>query len=314
MPHIPVLLNEVIQFLRPGPGKKYIDATLGRGGHTQAILKAGGEVLGIDVDPSVAAELKVESEKLKVAIGNFGDIKAIAEENGFAEVDGILMDIGLGSHQLDTAERGFSFQREGPLDMRFNQNQKKTARDIVNLYQEKELARIFFKYGEEKRFGRRVARAILERRKTPHQSKLGTGQAGSIQTTTELFELIKQALPAKFRFKAGDTARKIFQALRIEVNDELGNLEKGLQQAAGLLNNNGRLVVISFHSLEDRIVKSFFVKQAKDCVCPPSFPVCRCDARATLRILTKKPVTAGPDEIAANSRSASAKLRAAERI
>ena len=195
--------------------------------------------------------------------------------------------------------------------MRFNPSGKiqvskskfQTAGDMVNHYSDKDLLRIFYKYGEEKRFGRRVVRAILDKRKL-----------GSIGTTAELFEIIKQALPGQFRFKAGDTARKIFQALRIEVNDELANLERGLPQAVSLLKNKGRLVVISFHSLEDRIVKSFFVKEAKDCVCPPSFPVCTCAARAHLRILTKKPITASEEEVKNNSRARSAKLRAAEKI
>ena len=189
------------------------------------------------------------------------------------------------------------------FDAKSQNSNIKTAGSIVNFYAEKDLLRIFFQYGEEKRFGKRIVGAIMARRKL-----------GSINTTGELFELIKQALPGQFRFRAGDTARKIFQALRIEVNDELGNLERGLQQAVSLLKSGGRLVVISFHSLEDRIVKQFFVREARACVCPPSFPVCRCDARARLRILTKKPVMASGDEARTNSRARSAKLRAAEKI
>ena len=309
--HTPVLLHEAIGFLEPKPGRKFIDATIGRGGHTAALLKSGAKVLGIDADATVVANVKAQMSNVKVVQGNFGEIEKIAEENGFTDVDGILMDLGLGSHQLDDAERGFSFQKDGPLDMRFNPSGKiqvskskfQTAGDMVNHYSDKDLLRIFYKYGEEKRFGRRVVRAILDKRKL-----------GSIGTTAELFEIIKQALPGQFRFKAGDTARKIFQALRIEVNDELANLERGLPQAVSLLKNKGRLVVISFHSLEDRIVKSFFVKEAKDCVCPPSFPVCTCASRAHLRILTKKPITASEEEVKNNSRARSAKLRAAEKI
>ncbi|OGE79541.1 MAG: 16S rRNA (cytosine(1402)-N(4))-methyltransferase [Candidatus Doudnabacteria bacterium RIFCSPHIGHO2_01_FULL_46_14] len=309
--HTPVLLNEVIGFFDPKPGKKFIDATVGRAGHANQLVNGGAEVLGVDTDSEVVAELKSQSAsrrtKIKAVVGNFGNLKSIAEENDFTDVDGILMDLGLGSHQLDDSERGFSFQKDGPLDMRFDaksQNSNiKTAGSIVNFYAEKDLLRIFFQYGEEKRFGKRIVGAIMARRKL-----------GSINTTGELFELIKQALPGQFRFRAGDTARKIFQALRIEVNDELGNLERGLQQAVSLLKSGGRLVVISFHSLEDRIVKQFFVREARDCVCPPSFPVCRCDARARLRILTKKPVMASGDEARTNSRARSAKLRAAEKI
>lgn len=308
--HTPVLLHEVISFFEPKPGKRFIDATLGRGGHTAELLKAGAEVLGIDADPIAVAELKTQNAKLKTAVGNFAEMKAIAEEHNFQEVDGILFDLGLGSHQLDDPHRGFSFQKDGPLDMRYDQNSEvggrrseKTAAQIINFYPEKELIRMFYKYGEEKRFGKRIARAILEHRKR-----------GSIDTTLELFELVKQALPGKFRFRAGDTARRIFQALRIEVNDELVSLERGLQQAVPLLRKRGRLVVISFHSLEDRMVKSFFVENAKNCVCPPSFPVCRCTARAQLRILTKKPIIASAEETSLNPRVHSAKLRAAERI
>ncbi len=315
--HTPVLLKEVTEFLAPMPGKKYIDATLGMGGHSKELLRLGAKVLGIDRDSSVIPDVirdpvldsRLRGNNMLVVAGNFSDLKAIAEKNAYTDVDGILFDLGLGSHQLDDGNRGFSFQNEGPLDMRFNQKSEvgdrksETAAQIVNFYPEKELIRIFYKYGEEKRFGKRVSRAILIRRKE-----------GGIETTTELFEIIKHALPGKLRFKTGDTARKIFQALRIEVNRELENLQKGLQQALTLLRDGGRLVVISFHSLEDRTVKQFFALHSKDCVCPPSFPVCVCDARASLRILTKKPIMAQAEEIKINSRAASAKLRCAERI
>ena len=316
MKHIPVLLNEVISIFDPKPGQKFIDATLGMAGHANEFLKASANVLGVDTDPSVilrySARLAEDASRgregsrndnLQVVAGNFSELKRVADENGFDQVDGILFDLGLGSHQLDAGERGFSFQKEGPLDMRFSQQQQRTAGQIVNFYPEKELIRIFQKFGEEKRFGKRIARGILAARKE-HE----------IETTTQLFEIIKKTLPGQLRFKAGDSARRIFQGLRIEVNSELNNLEKGLQQALQLLKAGGKLVVISFHSLEDRIVKSFFIKESKDCVCPPQFPECRCDARARVRILTKKPVTATPSEIETNSRSKSAKLRAAERI
>jgi len=298
--HIPVLLKEVIHFLDPKPGKKFIDATYGFGGHGKAITEDGGIVLGIDRDPELA-------KKYQIAQGNFSDLKEIAAANGFTEVDGILFDLGLGSHQLDDPDRGFSFQKSGPLDMRYNATEtlpSLTAAQIIGAYSEKDLIKLFQKYGEEYRFGKRVARAVLEARKNR-----------SIERTDELFELIKKALPSKFRFRAGDTARRIFQALRIEVNQELTSLEKALPQALDVLKEHGRLVVVSFHSLEDRIVKIFFTQNSKACICPPEFPECRCGSnRARLKILTKKPVTASEEEIKTNSRARSAKLRAAEKL
>lgn len=310
MSHIPVLLQEVISFLDPQPGKKFIDATVGEGGHLKSLLEGGAEVLGIDVDDSVVtklcAECKVQNVKRKIVQGNYTDIRVIAKENGFSEVDGIMFDLGLGSHQLDDEVRGFSFQKTGPLDMRFDRNSKlreKTAADLVNGLSERELTQIFFKYGEEKRFGKKIARAIAETRKYKF-----------LETTTDLFELIKKALPGKFRFQSGDVTRRIFQGLRIAVNHELENLEKALPQAFALLRKGGRLVVISFHSLEDRIVKDFFRELARTCVCPPDFPVCKCRKRPLLRILTKKPVVPSEFETKTNSRSRSAKLRAAEKL
>jgi len=317
--HIPVLLKEVLEYLEVKPGGKYIDATFGAGGHSKAIAERGGEVLGIDSDErnvilSVAKDQKKEDSssafdgaqndgRIKVVHGNFADIKRIAEDNGFSDVDGILFDLGLSSEQLDDAERGFSFQKDGPLDMRMHVEEAKTAADIVSGYQEKELVTIFYGFGEERRFGKRVARAIMDARKV-----------GSIKSTAQLFDITKHALPANLRFRAGDTARRIFQALRIAVNGELANLEKALPQAAALLKPGGRLVVISFHSLEDRIVKNFMADAARDCVCPPEFPECRCDHRAFMRVLTRKPVTATEEEMAENSRSKSAKLRASLKI
>lgn len=305
--HVPVLLQEVIAFLNPETDKKFIDATIGAGGHTQAILKRGGIVLGIDRDRDTSRRLQQEfraQTKCQIVQGNFAELKTIAAANGFSEVQGVLLDLGMSSEQLDAPERGFAFQKTGPLDMRFDQGgQGQTAADLVNRLSEKELAQMFFRFGEERRFGKKVARAIQEARKIK-----------SLKSTTELFELIKKALPAKFRFRAGDTARRIFQSLRIAVNDELSALEKILPQALDLLQAGGRLVVISFHSLEDRIVKEFLVQRARDCICPPSFPICLCGHKAELRILTKKPVVATDEETKTNPRSRSAKLRAAEKI
>ena len=315
MTHVPVLLKEVLEYLKPAPGKKFIDATIGGGGHAKSILEAGAELLGIDRDREVAqsliSEFKNQKSKIKITQDNFADLKKIAQENNFTEVDGILFDLGMGSHQLDDPARGFAFQREGPLDMRYDQRsevrnriaENQTAAKIVNDYPEKRLIEIFRDFGEERRFARKVARAILKQRKT-----------GTLVTTLELFELIKTALPGKYRFKAGDVARRIFQALRIAVNRELENLEKALPQALEILKLRGRIAVISFHSLEDRMVKRFFLKEAKNCICPPEFPICVCKAQAKLRILTKKPVTASEEETKINPRAKSAKLRAAEKI
>lgn len=308
MSHIPVLLKETLQYLQPGPGKKYIDATFGKGGHARMLLENGSQVLGIDKDPAVVqrlnSELKMQNSKCKIVQGSFEKIKEIAEEAGFTEVDGILFDLGLGSHQLDDSTRGFSFQKNGPLDMRFDEGAKiRTAADLLNFFSGKELVRIFREFGEEKRFGPRIARAVLARRKDK-----------KIETTADFFELIKAAIPGKFRFRAGDTARRIFQALRIAVNEELRNLELALPAALELLKSGGRMAIISFHSLEDRIAKNFFVLQAKDCICPPEFPVCRCAAKAHLRILNKKPIRPTEEEIKINRRASSAKLRVAEKI
>lgn len=301
--HIPVLLQETLQYLDPKPKEKYIDATIGGGGHARAILERGGIVLGIDRDPIAIENLRGRIATELLAVGNFGNLRETAEYQGFTEIDGILFDLGLGSHQLDAPERGFSFQKSGPLDMRFDQTAAKTAEMVVNNYPEKDLLKIFRQFGEEYRFAKRIARAILETRK--HKP---------IRTTDELFETIKKTLPGKFRFKAGDTARKIFQSIRIEVNGELENLEKALPQALQLLKRGGKLVVISFHSLEDRIVKRFLLNEAKGCVCPPEFPVCQCGKNPSLLVLTKKPITASPNEIEANPRARSAKLRAARKL
>jgi 16S rRNA (cytosine1402-N4)-methyltransferase len=307
--HTPVLLQEVLQYLDPKPKEKYIDATVGAGGHTRAILGRGGRVLGLDRDSEAIKNLsqvfsqELKSGQLTLVQANFAEIGNAAETEGFTGAAGILFDLGLSGDQLDEAKRGFAFQKDGPLDMRFDQNQKLNAHQILNYYPEAELLEIFYKFGEERQFGRKVARAIMEARKLK-----------TLDTTGELFELIKQALPAKFRHRGGDTARRIFMSLRIAVNDELGNIERALPQALDILKIHGRLVGISFHSLEDRIIKTFINLEARGCICPPEFPICICGHKARLKILTKKPVLAGEEETKINSRSRSAKLRAAERI
>lgn len=321
--HLPVLLKEILEYLDPKPGQVFIDGTLGGGGHALALaekVQPNGTVIGIDLDPAAiqaaetnAAELKLKSKTIFVR-GNYRHIKTIIEglqnESGLGEVNGILIDIGISSYDLNASQRGFSFQRDEILDMRFDpeatpEHKRKepfTAKFIVNHYSEKELKEIFDNYGEEK-FSGRIARGIIAHR-----------QEQSIETTTDLFNIIKKALPAAVRFKAGDSARRIFQALRIEVNSELENLQKFLPDAFALLAKGGRLAVISFHSLEDRIVKQFFLDKAQGCICPPDFPECRCGRNPQGKILTKKPVTASAEEIAANSRSAPAKLRVIQKI
>jgi 16S rRNA (cytosine1402-N4)-methyltransferase len=237
-----------------------------------------------------------------LAVGNYKDIDRLAQENGFGPVDGILLDLGFSSLQLDDPERGFSFQSHGPLDMRYSKANRLTARTVVNHYQQKDLERIIREFGEE-HLAKAMSRAIVEAR-----------QVGELSTTDQLAVVITKVLPGKIRHKAQDSLRRVFQAIRIEVNSELSNIKTVLPKALDLLAPKGRLVVISFHSLEDRIVKEFFKDQAKDCVCPPEFPTCVCDKASRVRILTRKPVTASEEEGRENPRSKSAKLRAIEKI
>jgi len=306
--HRPVLLKETLSVLEPKPAGRFIDATFGAGGHSRALLeKIGprGKVLGIDANHSSikdAVEGQSKNPSLILVQGNFRHLREIARQYGFQEVDGVLFDLGLSSEMLDDPKRGFSFQQEGPLDMRFDQSQKLTAFQLVNEWPEKELIRIFKEYGEE-RFARRIAQHIIRNRKNE-----------PVSSTRALFSLIQQALPASFRHRANHTARRIFQALRIAVNDELNSLQEALPQTLDLLRKGGRLAVISFHSLEDRIVKRFFQEFSRDCVCPPEFPKCVCERKPALQVLTKKPIVPSKEEIAENPRAKSAKLRAAVKI
>jgi 16S rRNA (cytosine1402-N4)-methyltransferase len=233
---------------------------------------------------------------------NYIGIGKAAEENGFAPADGIILDLGFSSLQLDDSQRGFSFQNNGPLDMRYDRTQKLDAAAVLNQYPEKQLAEVFKKYGEDIH-ARKIAHAIVVQR-----------EDSGISSAEQVFDLIRKALPAPVKHKAADSARRIFQAVRIEVNHELDNLQKALPEMFGLLAPGGRLTVISFHSLEDRIVKNFFLELAKGCVCPPDFPECICGNKPKAKILTRKPVTAGPEELAQNPRSKPAKLRAIEKI
>ncbi len=302
--HSPVMVPEVLEALRVQPGGRYIDATLGEGGHTDSILTAadpGGQVLGLDADHEAVTVAKDRLARHKGAFlgvnANFRDIRAQALERDFVPVHGVLFDLGVSSLQLDAEARGFSFRRPDPLDMRFSLDQKRSAADLVNRLPEHELADLIYKFGEE-RASRRIAAAIVRNR--------------PIKTSLDLANVIERVMP-----RAGKRlhpATRTFQALRIAVNDELAALESALGQAVSVLGQGGRVVVISYHSLEDRIVKTFLRRESTDCICPPGIPECRCEHEATLRLITKSPLTPGQAEVDTNPRSRSAKLRAAERV
>jgi 16S rRNA (cytosine1402-N4)-methyltransferase len=302
--HTPVMTPEIMQALNVQPGGRYIDATLGEGGHSKEILKGantGGQVLGLDADAeaiTVATERLAEHGDAFLAINsNFRDIRATALRYEFVPVHGVLFDLGVSSLQLDRESRGFSFRRADPLDMRFSFDQQVTAADIVNGYAESELTDVIFHLGED-RAARRIARAIVRNR--------------PINTSLELAEVIENVNPRRGR--RTNPATRTFQAIRIAVNDELSALETALEQAVSLLGQGGRMAVISYHSLEDRIVKNFVRKQASDCICPPGTPVCRCEHLATLKVITRRPLIPTDTEIASNPRARSAKLRVAERV
>lgn len=295
--------------LAPRAGGRYIDGTLGGAGHTALILERSqpdGRVLGIDADPAAlrrAAERlpsEVASGRLILRQGNFAQMAALAGEAGFAPVDGVVLDLGLSSDQLADRERGFSFAADAPLDMRFDPTSGQPASDVVNELDETELADLLWRYGEERR-SRAIARRIVEaRRRAP------------IERTGELAQIVASVVHG--RPGGIHPATRTFQALRIAVNDELGSLETVLPAALDMLASGGRIAVISFHSLEDRIVKHFFQAEERGCICPPELPACVCGRSPRLRILTRHPVTAGEDELARNPRARSAKLRVAERI
>lgn len=302
--HLPVLLDEVLAGLDIKPDGTYIDGTCGGGGHSSEIAKrlSGGTLVGIDRDPDA---VKAASERLapygfKVAKGNYSDIREIARENGITAADGILLDLGVSSHQLDTEERGFSYHGNAPLDMRMSQ-EGQTAADLVNTLAEDELSRILFEYGEEK-FSRRIAGEIVRRR-----------AAKPIETTEELADIVRDSIPAKFK-RDKNPCRKTFQALRIAVNCEFEHLDRGLDEAFELLKTGGRLCVITFHSVEDRIVKQRFASFCKGCICPPDFPQCVCGRTPRGRLVNRKPIEASPEELEKNPRSRSAKLRIIEKL
>jgi len=304
--HIPVMVREVIDALAVRPGGGYVDGTTGEGGHAEAILEAaspGGCLLGIDRDPEALAvareRLAPYGDNAVLVEGNYQDMATICRRLRFSPVDGILLDLGISSFQLEHARRGFSFNREGPLDMRFSPTDTLTADDIVNGYREEDLADLIWRFGDERK-SRRIARFIVERR--------------PILTTTQLAGVVEQAVGKKGQ-SVTHPATRTFLALRIAVNSELAHLAAALEEAHGLLDGSGaRIAVISYHSLEDRIVKEFFRREASDCICPPGTPVCTCGHGATLRLLSKKPLRPSDLEVLINPRSRSARLRAAERL
>lgn len=307
--HKPVMLNEVIDSLNCRPGGIYLDGTLGGGGHACQILKKtapDGVLIGIDADDDALAESERELESFgnrKILVkGNFADIGEILADLNIEKVDGILLDLGVSSHQLETADRGFSFSLDAPLDMRMDRGQSLNASDLVNTLSDKELKRILREYGEEIMAGR-IVRAISAGRRI-----------SQIETTRELAEIVVKALPPKLKRKKIHPATKTFQALRIAVNDELSSLHRAINDGIDMLNREGRFSIISFHSLEDRIVKNLFRSWEKGCICPSDFPVCTCNRKPKLKVLTRRPVTPGDAEVAANPRARSAKLRTAMRV
>ena len=320
--HVPVMMEEVLKFLQPEPGGHYVDGTVGGGGHTEAILERSapdGRVLGIDADAQALERVKqrlsdfLNNGRLVLVHGNFAELARIVNEAGFVSIQGVLLDLGFSSLQMDEPERGFSFSADGPLDMRMDQSKGMSAAELVNSASEQELADIFWRYGEEKR-SRSIARRIVRERARE-----------SITRTSQLARLASAGVP----YRAGTIhpATRVFQALRIAVNAELEHLERVLPQILDVLSagntentsgnggkGGGRMVIIAFHSLEDRLVKEFMRREARDCICPPGTPVCVCGHKARLRILTPKPVTPTNTEVMANPRARSAKLRAAEII
>ncbi|MEA4869875.1 MAG: 16S rRNA (cytosine(1402)-N(4))-methyltransferase RsmH [Christensenella sp.] len=307
--HIPVLLDETLELLAPARGGIFVDGTLGGGGHAEAVLTRlpeTGRLIGIDRDweavHAAGDRLSAFGCRFTALHGNFFDMRSLLAEIGVSEVNGILLDLGVSSHQLDTQERGFSYKSEAPLDMRMDQQASLSAREVVNTYREEELARVIWTYGEE-RFSRRIAERICRAR-----------EQSPIETTLQLAQIVRDAIPAKYRNEPQHPARRTFQALRIEVNSELSGLDQAVEQACDLLQKGGRLCIITFHSLEDRIVKQAFRRFENPCTCPPSAPICICGKEPKAKILTKKPLTASDEEEARNSRSTSAKLRCIEKI
>jgi 16S rRNA (cytosine1402-N4)-methyltransferase len=306
--HVPVLADEVLATVAPRPGETIVDCTFGAGGHSTLLvgrLRGDGKLIAIDRDPTVAPYFerlrRSTSAKVRLLHGEFSQVLGQLAANG-VQADAILLDLGVSSMQLDRPERGFSYAADAALDMRMDPSAELTAREVVNEWAERDLAEIFRRYGEE-RYARQIARAIVKRRAKQ-----------SFERTGDLVEVVKQAIPAPARFGEGHPAKRVFQALRIEVNDELGSLERALPAALEMLRPGGRLAVISFHSLEDRIVKRFLRSEEHGCTCPPEFPVCACGASPTLRATPRRAIRPSAAEIARNPRSQSARLRAAVKL
>jgi 16S rRNA (cytosine1402-N4)-methyltransferase len=306
--HTPVLLKEAIDGLNIKEDGIYVDGTLGGAGHSLEIVKrlTSGKLIGIDQDLDAISKaqevLKNDLDKIILVHDNYVNIEEILSSLHIEKVDGILLDIGVSSHQLDEEERGFSYHKDAPLDMRMDETQDFTAWDVVNKYSEEELKRIIWDYGEE-RWAKRIAEFIVNVRETQ-----------PIDTTLQLVDVIKKAIPKKVRMEGHHPAKKTFQAIRIEVNGELEVLEKSIPKMCRLLNKGGRIAIITFHSLEDRIVKETFKELNKDCICPPEIPICVCDKKQEIKIITRKPITPTESEIERNPRSRSSKLRIAERV
>lgn len=306
--HISVLLNECIDNLNITPDGIYVDGTMGGGGHSLEIAKrlTTGRLICIDQDPNAheAAGKRLAEYKDRITFvrDNFGNIANILDSLGIEKIDGMLLDIGVSSHQLDEAERGFSYQQDAPLDMRMNPDRPFSAYDVVNGYDEDELDRVIFTYGEE-RWARRIAQFIVKERENK-----------SIETTGELVDIIKKAVPKGARKDGPHPAKRTFQAIRIEVNGELEVLQRAIDDVAARLAVGGRLCIITFHSLEDRIVKEAFRKQENPCICPPQFPVCVCGKKPLGRVITRKPILPSKEELEKNPRSRSAKLRVLEGV
>lgn len=306
--HVSVLLEESVEALGLKNGGVYVDGTLGGGGHSYMILSGCPDcsLIGIDRDKEAIEAAKKRlgefKERVTYVNENFSGIKDILSERGIDKIDGAVLDLGVSSYQLDNAERGFSYMHDAPLDMRMNTSSSKSARDVVNSYPLEELTRIFYEYGEEK-WSKRIAEFICQRR-----------EEKSVDTTFELVDIIKAAIPKKARAEGGHPAKRVFQAIRIEVNGELEILDGAIRDFISCLKKGGRLAVITFHSLEDRIVKKTFAEAAKGCVCPKEFPVCVCGRKPEIKIISRKPVLPSQKEISENSRSKSAKLRVAEKL
>ena len=306
--HVSVLLQECIDGLNIRPDGIYVDGTLGGAGHSSQIAArlTTGRLIGIDRDPvalkAAGERLKPFGDRVTLVHSNFCEIATVLRDLGISGVDGILMDLGVSSPQLDDAARGFSYMADAPLDMRMNGEDRLTAKDVVNTWSYEELRRILFDYGEE-RYAPQIASAICRRR-----------EGKSIETTMELVDIIRSAMPPAALREKQHPAKRSFQAIRIAVNDELGSVEKVMVDAIPCLNPGGRLAVITFHSLEDRIVKNGMANAAKGCTCPPNFPVCVCGNKPKVKLISRKPIVASDEELEVNPRSRSAKLRVCEKI